>query len=161
LSYKKAPKESDIFLSYITNKYIFFWWSLLIPKKAFDEVWKFKDLRTTQDYDMWLRMLKAWYKFINQSKFLNKCRIHWEQDSINKKGLMLKEQKIVQKYIFQIFCLNELKEKSWYKYNKYLLYIYIKLILYKNNVLWYSTIFCQKIWIYNLIAPMYRKLFIK
>jgi hypothetical protein len=24
LSYKKAPKESDIFLSYITNKYIFF-----------------------------------------------------------------------------------------------------------------------------------------
>lgn len=55
--------------------------TLLIPKKAFDEIGRFDvDLRCTQDYDMWLRMIKT-YTFVHMKDVITKTRIHQMQDT--------------------------------------------------------------------------------
>lgn len=55
--------------------------TLLIPKKAFEETGEFKvELRCTQDYDMWFRMLDK-YKFIHMQENLTMTRIHRNQDT--------------------------------------------------------------------------------
>lgn len=54
--------------------------TLLIPKKAFDECGKFDpNLRCTQDYELWFKMLKKGYKFKHLKKILAKSRQHREQ----------------------------------------------------------------------------------
>ena len=56
--------------------------TLLIPKEAFDKNGLFsKELRTTQDYDMWIRLMKT-HRFIHLSKILTKTRIHSGQDTV-------------------------------------------------------------------------------
>jgi len=51
--------------------------TLLIPKKAFEDCGNFKEeLRCTQDYDMWLRMLLKNYKFKHIQKILAASRQH-------------------------------------------------------------------------------------
>lgn len=159
---KSPTKNEDIFFKLISNKFALNWCTLLIPKKAFLEVWYFdKDLKTTQDYNMWIRMIKWWYSFVNLPIVLTKYRIHENQDSIKKKELFYKEIKDAQNYVLNNFSLEELKNNSWFKYNKYLFLIYLKWIFFKQNILWNITILTQKIWIYKIIAPIYRKLFIK
>lgn len=55
--------------------------TILIPKKAFDEFGKFdENLRCTQDYDMWAKMMTK-YKFIHQPEVLAKTRIHGKRDT--------------------------------------------------------------------------------
>jgi len=55
--------------------------TLLIPSKAFEEHGFFNfDLRCTQDYDMWSRIIKT-YQFIHMNEFLSKTRLHSSQDS--------------------------------------------------------------------------------
>ena len=55
--------------------------TLLIPKKAFDIYGNFDEsLRCTQDYDMWLRMMKT-YKFVHMEDIITKTRIHANQDT--------------------------------------------------------------------------------
>lgn len=159
---KSPTKKEDIFFKLISNKFALNWCTLLIPKKAFLEVWYFdKDLKTTQDYNMWIRMIKWWYIFVNLPIVLTKYRIHENQDSIKKKELFYKEIKDAQNYVLNNFSLEELQNNSWFKYNKYLFFIYLKWIFFKQNILWSITILAQKIWIYKIIAPIYRKLFIK
>lgn len=159
---KSPTKKEDIFFKLISNKFALNWCTLLIPKKAFLEVWYFdKNLKTTQDYNMWIRMIKWWYSFVNLPIVLTKYRIHENQDSIKKKELFYKEIKDAQNYVLNNFSLEELKNNSWLKYNKYLFFIYLKWIFFKQNILWSITILAQKIWIYKIIAPIYRKLFIK
>ena len=57
--------------------------SLLIPRDAFAKVGVFDEkLRTTQDYDLWLRMqLQGRYTFIHQPEVLVKYRVHNQQDT--------------------------------------------------------------------------------
>ncbi len=56
--------------------------SLLIPKKAFDEVGFFSEkYKTVQDYDMWFRILNHGYKFKYLKITSGKSRIHSDQDS--------------------------------------------------------------------------------
>lgn len=56
--------------------------TLLIPKRAFNEMGKFSEqLRTTQDYDLWFRMAKN-YSFVYLPGCLVKSRSHPEQGSI-------------------------------------------------------------------------------
>lgn len=51
----------------------------LIPRSCFDEVGFFNDqLRTTQDYEMWVRLSQK-YKFVHIGKALIQSRIHMEQ----------------------------------------------------------------------------------
>lgn len=55
--------------------------TLLLPKKAFNEHGLFDiSLRTTQDYDMWIRLFNT-YKFVHLPKILTKTRIHSNQDT--------------------------------------------------------------------------------
>lgn len=56
--------------------------TLLIPKKALDDCGKFnKELRCTQDYDMWFRMIQKGYKFVHMQEVLTMTRIHRNQDT--------------------------------------------------------------------------------
>lgn len=159
---KSPTKKTEIFFKLISNTFALNWCTLLIPKQAFEDVWFFdKDLKTTQDYNMWLRMIKAWYEFVNLPLSLTKYRIHENQDSIKKKKLFYGEIRQAQKYILNNFTLDEIKNKSEMKLNKYVLFFYLKSIYLKQNILSEITILTQKIWIYKLIAPIYRKLFIK
>lgn len=51
--------------------------TLFIPKKAFDECGNFRvDLKCTQDYELWLRMIKKGYEFIHQPEVLSTTRLH-------------------------------------------------------------------------------------
>jgi len=159
---KSPTKKEDIFFKLISNKFALNWCTLLIPKNAFIEVWFFdNNLKTTQDYNMWIRMIKWWYNFVNLPIVLTKYRIHENQDSIKKKEIFYREIMESQKFIWNNFSLEELKNRSWFKCNKYLFFIYLKSIFFKQNILWSITILTQKIWIYKIIAPIYRKLFIK
>jgi hypothetical protein len=54
--------------------------SLLLPKKCFTEVGYFaENLRTTQDYDLWFKLLKNGYEFIHMPEILISSRLHKEQ----------------------------------------------------------------------------------
>lgn len=54
--------------------------SLLLPKKCFAETGYFNEnLRTTQDYDLWFRLLSYGYVFLHQPEILITSRIHSEQ----------------------------------------------------------------------------------
>lgn len=56
--------------------------SLLLPKKCFTEVGFFdENLRTTQDYDLWFKLLKNGYVFVHMSEVLVITRWHREQGS--------------------------------------------------------------------------------
>ena len=55
--------------------------TMLIPKDAFLECGKFNEkLRCTQDYDLWLKMIKK-YRFIHTDNYLSLTRIHQNQDT--------------------------------------------------------------------------------
>ena len=55
--------------------------TMLIPKTAFEEYGEFDpELRCTQDYDMWYRMIKT-YKFIHLNDILSITRVHSRQDT--------------------------------------------------------------------------------
>ena len=53
--------------------------TLLIPKKAFEDIGTFReDLRCTQDYELWLRMMDK-YEFVHQPLVLATTRLHQMQ----------------------------------------------------------------------------------
>jgi hypothetical protein len=54
--------------------------TLLIPRNAFDEVGMFNLLPTTQDYDMWDRLIRR-YPFIHMPNIFVRSRLHPEQTS--------------------------------------------------------------------------------
>lgn len=104
----------------------------LINKKCFDEVGLFDlSLRTSQDYDMWLKLLKKFPSyFIEES--LVKYRIHEKQDT---KSNPVVEKESNEIWIKIISELNEEIIKSWNKetYNVYYdLYLQMKASKYKD-----------------------------
>lgn len=65
--------------------------SLLVPRQAFDEVGLFDEsLRTTQDYDLWLRMAVR-FPFEHVPKVLVRARLHKDQDTHRLKGYVVQE----------------------------------------------------------------------
>jgi len=65
--------------------------SLLIPKKCFDNGMVFNErLRTTQDYDLWFKMM-AKFDFIHLDKMLIQSRQHPKQGSRVLRGIHKKE----------------------------------------------------------------------
>jgi glycosyltransferase involved in cell wall biosynthesis len=79
------------FRYFLTVKNIAHGCTLLIPRKAFDQVGLFnEDLRTTQDYDLWFRLAEH-YSFVHMSKLLVKARQHPDQGSITMSAIALKE----------------------------------------------------------------------
>lgn len=158
----KSPiTRSDIFLWLITNNFVLNGCTLLLPKTLFLDVWFFDaSLKTTQDYNMWIRALKWWYHFFNLPKVLTKYRIHNGQGSIEKKELFYSEIKKSHEYILSIFSPDEMRVCSGLNLNECVISLYVKLILRKHELIWSITLWTQKIWLYKLIAPIYRKLFI-
>lgn len=66
--------------------------SLLVPKKCFIDVGYFDAaLRTTQDYDLWFRMLHRHYEFRHIPEMLIRSRIHSEQGTHSLYGIHHKE----------------------------------------------------------------------
>ena len=57
--------------------------SLLLPKRCFTEVGFFDEhLRTTQDYDLWFKLLKNGYEFVHMPEVLIVTRWHNERGSL-------------------------------------------------------------------------------
>ncbi|EFK95400.1 Glycosyl transferase, family 2 [sediment metagenome] len=54
--------------------------TLLVPRKALLDVGMFRRLPTTQDYDLWFRMIRR-YKFLHVPEILVRSRLHPEQGS--------------------------------------------------------------------------------
>jgi len=55
--------------------------TLLIPKEAFTSGKRFREnLKYTQDYELWLRLMKE-FRFVHMQEVVTKTRIHPEQDS--------------------------------------------------------------------------------
>ena len=76
--------------------------TLLIPKKAFDDYGEFRvDLKCTQDYEMWLRMMET-YTFIHQPEILATTRLHRDQTT-NTSPLVVKEGDILWINIIEAF----------------------------------------------------------
>ncbi|ACM19815.1 glycosyltransferase [Geotalea daltonii FRC-32] len=66
--------------------------SLLIPRKCFTEVGYFKEsLRTTQDYDLWFRLLQKGFAFTHLPEILIQSRFHNEQGTHSLYAVHLKE----------------------------------------------------------------------
>lgn len=120
--------------------------TLLIPKKAFEEVGLFDEsLRCTQDYDLWYKMLNKGYKFKCIEKCLAKSRQHPNQTTYlspntlkegNKlwismiKSIPKKEKEKMYKTEYS-FYLSMLKKMYLSNYND--AYNYVKEILIKEN----------------------------
>jgi glycosyltransferase involved in cell wall biosynthesis len=79
--------------------------TLLIPKIAFSQVGEFNtSLQTTQDYDLWLRMLRAGYLFKKTDQYLVTSRIHMKQDSRSKGDIHYKEKVNLYRQAIKMFA---------------------------------------------------------
>ncbi len=133
--------------------------TLLIPKKAFTDVWVFEDeLQTTQDYHLWFRMMKK-YRFINVSEYLVKSRQHSGQDSKKKLFIAMKERKYLENFIFKLFSPEELKKSSGSKLPNSIFIFITKCKLEKYRILWFLYFISQKLHIDIFLATIYRKIF--
>ena len=83
------PQE---FLSYLVMEHPVNGCTTLVPKMCFEKVGMFDErLKTTQDYDLWLRM--AWhYAFVHIPRPLIQSRIHPDQGSITMSSVQHQEQ---------------------------------------------------------------------
>lgn len=83
--------------------------TLLIPRICFEKVGTFnKKLKTTQDFDMWLRLSRD-YEFINLKDFLVISRVHGNQDTNTKHSIHLTEKDTT-----KLFFLREYQIKKPY-----------------------------------------------
>ncbi len=82
--------------------------SLLVPRICFEKVGNFnKDLKTTQDIEMWLRIAKAGFDFKYMPDVLIKSRRHMEQESI---AMEKEHKKNVE--TFYIWALGFIREEA-------------------------------------------------
>ncbi len=152
LSYK-----SNELLYILTKKWIINWCTLLISKYIFNKIGLFDDkLRTTQDYDMWVRIL-ARYSFKHLNLCLVKSRVHNLQDSFILKDLWRYEKIKIQKKIFKYFTIMEIKKSSWSKSPKFIFFIKIYIFYYKNLIIYMLIILTKKLWLYNMLSSIWRK----
>lgn len=92
--------------------------TLLVPKKAFDTYGGFKkELKCTQDYDMWRRIMKT-YTFIHLTDIVTKTRIHELQDS-NKHPNTVPEGNILWKEMIESLTKEDMIRLEGTEYNFY------------------------------------------
>ena len=137
------------------------WCTLLIPKKAFLEVWYFDiSLKTTQDYHLWFKFLKK-YTFVNINENLVKSRQHSWQDTNTKLDLVVLERKKLENFILNYFKIKEIKKSYWWKMPLILFSFYLKFQLIKPKLVSKISILLKKIKLYSLISPLWRKYILK
>ncbi|MBD3306017.1 glycosyltransferase [candidate division KSB3 bacterium] len=87
--------------------------SLLIPKQAFTDAGLFDtNLRTTQDYDMWFRLLRYQYQFEHIPEILVKSRTHPTQGIRTLQPLLKQEKnslfiRVLERFSAQELCGND------------------------------------------------------
>jgi len=137
------------------------WCTLLIPKKAFLEIWYFDiSLKTTQDYHLWFKFLKK-YTFVNINENLVKSRQHSWQDTNTKLDLVVLERKKLENFILNYFKIKEIKKSYWWKMPLILFSFYLKFQLIKPKLVSKISILLKKIKLYSLISPLWRKYILK
>lgn len=150
--------EEENFIYELLMRGVINWCTLLIPISAFSDVgWFDETLRTTQDYQLWFRFIKAGYKFSHIPKVLVRSRTHTEQDSVTKKYLAEQERKNLEKFVFSLFSGEEFVRWSKSKRNPRMLLWEMKIILFLKRFIPTISTWLKKIGIYDLIAPLYLK----
>lgn len=101
--------------------------TILINKDCFSEVGLFDEkLRTSQDYDMWLRLFKK-YPSYSISKTLVKYRIHPKQDTNSNVNTPIEGNR------FWNYLVENLKEKEIISWDKNPFEVYMALSIQMNN----------------------------
>jgi len=137
------------------------WCTLLIPKKAFLEIWYFDiTLKTTQDYHLWFKFMKK-YTFINLNETLVKSRQHSWQDTNTKLDLVILERKHLENFILRYFKLEEILKSYWWKMPSFLFYFYLRFQLIKPKIISKILILFKKLWFYSFLSPLWRKYILK
>lgn len=91
--------------------------TLLIPKKAFSDCGVFReDLRCTQDYELWQRMMKK-YKFVHEPGVLATTRLHSNQTGNTSPRVLIENNELWLELIESISDERKIElEKSIYNY---------------------------------------------
>lgn len=152
--------ESRKILYTLIIKWIINWCTLLIPKICFNTQWNFNTkLKTTQDYDMWFRIIKK-YDFYHLNKTLVKSRVHQNQDTIKLKEICIIEQKELRKQIHKYFNIYEIRSSSWSKLPIFIFKIKLHILENKSNIFNILIKITNKLWVYNLFSKIWRKYFL-
>ncbi len=153
-------KSKEILYKLLTKSFLN-WCTLLIPKKAFLEIWNFDtNLKTTQDYHLWFRFMKK-NKFINLWKFLVKSRQHSWQDTNTKLDLVIIEREKLENFVLNNFSIEEIKNSYWKKIPNKIFYLYLKYQLIKPKIISYTNIILKKLWLYSILSKFWRKYILK
>lgn len=100
--------------------------TILIPKKCFEEVGYFREeLKTTNDYEMWIRLFNKFPSYFIEEKLI-KYRIHKNQDT-NKNPVYVSESNELWKDIINDLTEEQIENWKLDKFNVYMtLYIQMK-----------------------------------
>ncbi|OGU15526.1 MAG: hypothetical protein A2076_12720 [Geobacteraceae bacterium GWC2_53_11] len=78
--------------------------SMLIPKDCFEEVGFFSEqLRTTQDYDLWFKLLRYGYEFVHLPEVLIRVRWHQNQGTLSMFDIHVREVENLYVWAFDQF----------------------------------------------------------
>lgn len=136
--------------------------ALLIPRKAFEDVWLFDaDFKTAQDNHLWLRFIKAGYKFVHLPKALINIRVHSEQDSQKKSRLQMRERIEIERFAFKLFSPKEIAEDYGYRWNPSILVARLRFILLLKRIVPAIERTAKRLGLYEFIAPIYMKYVLK
>lgn len=93
--------------------------SMLISKKCFDKVGLFNEnLKTSNDYEMWLRLFKEFKSYLIEEPLIQ-YRIHKNQDT-NKSPYTLKEANVLWVDIINNLTIEEIKSWGFEPFNVYM-----------------------------------------
>jgi glycosyltransferase involved in cell wall biosynthesis len=153
-------KSEELLYKLLTKSFLN-WCTLLIPKKAFLEIWYFNtELKTTQDYHLWFKFMKK-YTFVNLNQNLVKSRQHSWQDTNTKLNLVIFERKKLENFILNYFELKKIRKSYWWKMPLILFYFYLKYQLIKPKIISKFLIIFKKLWLYSFLSPLWRKHILK
>jgi len=146
--YKKIVKDIWYYYPFINP-------SIMMKRDILKKVWPFNaDFDFIQDYELMIRIIISNYKVKNISSRLIKYRVHNKNISLKKRIFLINTAKKMQIKYLKLQESNFCRRKFLYMYGK----IYCN--YFKNLSLWYTSIWIQKLQLYNFIAPVYRKFFI-
>lgn len=133
----------------------------MIPISAFGSAGGFNEyLKTTQDYDLWLRMKKAGWNFRHIDTVSVKSRMHAEQDSQKKVLLAIRERALLEKFAFETFGVNEIVSPSRISRGRRWFIQKMRMTLLLRRAFPFLSLIARKVGVYEILSPLWRKYFI-
>ncbi len=127
--YRKYPVTPDEIGKTICKKSPLAQPSVMVRKSAWDKVWKYnKNFERVQDYELWFRFFKKWYKLANLPEYLLKYRIHSNQGKSKHLKLTIKNTLKIQTSNLK-YCKNKLSTFLYMLVELFLLFLPSSLIL--------------------------------